>query len=101
MRKEARKIVKRTIKPSEDIVASMVEDFKKRLIKLIDQGIKDLTIDFKSVKNMDAAGLGILIATYNSLEQCGGVLKLKNVSEDLSVLLKTMRLDQRFEVITV
>lgn len=93
-----RKVTKKTIKPGSDIIASMAEDFKKRLMKMVKQGIKDLTIDLKGVEMVDSVGLGVLIATHNSLEDVGGKLMIKNVSKDIYKLIKTMRLDQHIEV---
>ena len=93
-----KKITKKTIKPGKDIMASMAEDFRKRLLKLVKQGIQDLTIDFSGVEMVDSVGLGVLIAAHNSLEDVGGNLKIKNASSDIYNLIKVMRLDQHFEV---
>ena len=90
--------IKKTIKPGKDIVASGAEDFKKKLLKIVKQGIKELTIDLTGVEMVDSVGLGVLIATHNSLEDMGGKLKIKNVPEDIFNLIKAMRLDQHFEV---
>ena len=98
MVKAKRKSMKKTIKPGKDVVASMVEDFRKKLLDFMKDGIKDLTIDLTGVKMVDSMGLGVLIATHNSLEDVGGRLKIKNVSEDIYNLFRTMRLDQHFEV---
>ena len=98
---KAKKTTKKTVKPGKDIVASMAEDFRKKLLKLVDQGIKSLTIDFANVRMVDSVGLGVLIAAHNSLKEVGGSLNIKNVSEDIYKLLKTMRLDQHFEVSAV
>lgn len=89
---------KKTIKPGKDIVASVVEDLKTKLLGLVNQEIKEITVDFKGVEMVDSVGLGVLIATHNSMEKKGGILKIKNVSENIYNLFKTMRLDQHFEV---
>ena len=94
------KPIRRTVKPGKDIVASMAEEFRGKLLKLVKQGIKEITIDLDNVEMVDSVGLGVLIATHNSLDDAGGGLKLKNVSDDIYNLMKTMRLDQHFDVIT-
>jgi len=94
-----RNVTKKTIKPKKDIVASIAESMKKDLLKLIKQGIKELTIDFAVIETIDSVGLGVLIATHNSLESAGGKLKIKNVSNNIYKIFKTMRLDQHFEVV--
>ena len=90
---------KTTIRPEGDIVASMVGDFKHELKGLLDEGIKDLTIDLANVEMVDSVGLGTFIATHNSLKQSGGQLTISNVSPDITGLLKTMRLDKHFTVV--
>ena len=60
--------------------------------------IEELTLDLKQVKMIDSVGLGVIIAAHNSLRGIGGKLTVKNVSNDIYRLFKTMRLDQHFEV---
>ena len=62
------------------------------------KGNKELVIDLAKVKTVDSVGLGLLIAAHNSLSGAGGKLTVTNASEDIYFLLKTMRLDQHFEV---
>lgn len=98
MAKAKRKITRKTIKPGMDITASMAEDFRKDLRKFLNQGVVELTIDLTGVKMIDSVGLGVLIATHNSLENAGGSLSIKNASQNIYSLFNTMRLDQHFEV---
>lgn len=89
---------KKTIRPSKDIIAPMAEDFRKKLLKLIKEGTKELTIDLKSVEMVDSVGLGIFIAAHNSLENTGGKLRVINMSSDMYNLVQVMRLNEHFEV---
>jgi anti-anti-sigma factor len=98
MANSRKKAKKRTIRPGKDIVAPVVEDLKSKLLKLINQDIQEITVDFKGVEVIDSVGLGVLIATHNSIDEKEGILRIKNVSENLFSLFKTMRLDQHFEV---
>lgn len=93
-----KKTTKKSVKPGKDIIASMADDFRKKLLKLVKDGVKELTIDLAGVKMVDSVGLGVLIAAHNSLGDAGGKLKVKNASDDIYSLMKTMRLDQHFEV---
>ena len=90
---------KNIIKPDMDIVAPMVKGFRNTLLTLINGGMNDLILDLEGVKMVDSIGLGVIIATHNSLMKVGGKLTVKNVSEDIYNLFTTMRLDQHFEVI--
>ena len=88
-----------TIRPQTDVVASMAGGFKSELKVLLDQGIQDLTIDLTGVEMIDSVGLGVLIAAHNSLRQKGGQLIIRNASQDIHTLFKTMRLDRHFTVV--
>ncbi len=89
---------KKVVKPGEDIIASMAGEFREKLLKLVEKGIKDLIIDLSGVEMVDSVGLGVLIATHNSVSKAEGKLTIKNVPENIYKLFKTMRLDQHFEV---
>lgn len=93
-----RKSNKKTIKPGKDIVESMVEEFKDKLIKVIDQDIKELAIDMKNVMEVDSTGLGMLISAKNSFDQAGVELSLKNVPENIGDLLNMLGLDRYFNL---
>jgi anti-anti-sigma factor len=88
-----------TVRPGPDLVASMAGEFKSELKALLDEGIKDLVIDLAGVEMVDSVGLGVLIATHNSLRQAGGQLTVANPSPDIQSLFRTTRLDKHFKVL--
>ncbi len=97
---EIQKMEEQTIiKPSRDIISSVAQEFKEELHALIQDGIKKLAVDMTDVVMIDSVGLGILIEAHNTLNKLGGKLCVSNVSQDIMVLFKTMRLDRHFEVI--
>jgi len=87
-----------TIKPGYDIVASRVDELKTELKAIIEGGIVKLTVDFSETTMIDSMGIGILIATYNSLKKKNAQMELINVSAEIASLLKNMRLNQYFAV---
>lgn len=87
-----------TVTVAGDIVASMAREFRHELKSLVEEGTKDLVIDMTKVEMVDSVGLGVLIATHNSLAKTGGALKITNVSSDIRNLFKTMRLDQHLVI---
>lgn len=91
---ENRKTNKKTIKPGKDIAGSIVEDLRLKLLKLINQDIKELAIDMKGINMIDSAGLGVLIAARNSLDHAGGLLRLTNVSDNIGNLFKMIGIDR-------
>lgn len=86
------------IELDKDIVASNVEEIKKEMKQLLAEGMVEMTIDLSGVEMVDSMGIGILIATHNSLKKLDSQLNLTNASDDISNLLKTMRLHEHFNI---
>ena len=86
------------VKPEKDVVASMVNDFRSELHSLVQEQPIEMIIDMDGVNMVDSVGIGVIIATFNSLNKTGGKFKLSNVSSDIFSLFSTMRLDQHFSV---
>ena len=61
-------------------------------------GVKNLTLDFAECDYVSSAGLRVLLATYKDLKEEGGDMKLTNVGEFFSKVLKDTCLDAVFEV---
>lgn len=83
-----------------DIVSNKAQEIKEVIAGAIDkdaQGIQ-LVLDLSKVSYVDSIGIGILIATHNSLKNKGGKLKIINASDDIKNLFKTMRLDKHIEI---
>lgn len=87
-----------TLRPGRDLVASSVEDVRADLSALVEEGIVSLTIDLDGVKMVDSLGMGLLVATHNSLRGKGGHLRLVNVAARIHDILSVMRLTRHFEV---
>lgn len=86
--------------PDGDIVASRAEDLKARIREALQATPGSLVIDMRSVRQIDSVGLGLLIATHNTLQAEGGKLALAGVTPDILRLLKAMRLDRHFALTT-
>ena len=86
------------VKPGQDIVASVVPELREELRSLVEEGPKELVIDLSGVEMVDSVGIGVFIATHNSMSKSGGKFMVTNLSKDIYNLFKTMRLDQHFEV---
>jgi anti-anti-sigma factor len=82
--------------PGRDIVVSTVDEMKAEIKKLLAASTGDLTIDFSGVEMIDSKGLGLLIASFNSLEAAGRKLRIKGAIPDIVELLRVMRLDRHF-----
>lgn len=86
------------VRPGIDIVASMAEDFKGELLSAINEYTGDFVIDLEGVRMVDSIGIGVIIATHNTLSHAGRNLKIINVSKDVYGLFSTMRLNRRFTI---
>ncbi len=86
------------IKPDVDIVVSMADDFKNELLSTIDESSGELVIDLQGVEMVDSVGIGVIIATHNTLKQKERQLKIINVGKNVYGLFTTMRLHQRFTI---
>jgi anti-anti-sigma factor len=87
-----------TITPGCDIVASVLDGLKTELKAIINDKPAKLTIDFTGITMIDSMGIGILIATFNSLKKQNAPLELINVSDEIANLLRNMRLNQYFTI---
>jgi len=83
-----------TITPGQDLVSSMVPGLKQELGTLLSESPKELRLDLAGAGMMDSIGIGVIIATHNSLKKTGGKLVIANASENIVKLFKSMRLDQ-------
>lgn len=86
------------VHPGQDIVSSMVPEFKKELSELINESPGELHIDLIDTEMMDSIGIGVIIATHNSMKKNGGKMVLINPSENIIKLFRSMRLDQHLQL---
>jgi len=89
---------KAIIKLDSDMVASTAEPIKKELSAMIADTSGGITLDFSDVDMVDSVGIGVVIATYNTIKDSKRAFELINVSKNIYSLFKTMRLDKHFTV---
>ncbi|HNA89420.1 MAG TPA: STAS domain-containing protein [Anaerolineales bacterium] len=88
----------RFYKPEGDITAAVVPMIRIELKNLIAEGVRDLVVDMSNTRVIDSSGIGLLVATHNSLQRLNGRLIIKNLSKDLMELLQAFRLDKHFNI---
>ncbi len=96
--KEQEKSDKKNVRAGKDVVASKAESLNKKLHKIIEQGITELTLDFVNVKSIDPVGLSVIAATHNTMKNAGAKLLLKNVPDEINTLFDALRLNKHFEI---
>jgi anti-anti-sigma factor len=81
-----------------DLTAAKAPEMRNALKNLVAEGVRELVIDLANTHVIDSTGIGLLVATHNSLQRLNGTLALINVSQDLLELLKAFRLDKHFSI---
>jgi anti-anti-sigma factor len=89
-----------TIVPGQDIVSSMVPELKNELNGLVDESPQELRLDLSGAQMMDSIGIGVVIATHNSMKKRGGRFVVCNASDNILKLFKSMRLDRHLNLDT-
>jgi len=81
-----------------DLTASTAPDIRNELKKVIAEGARDVVVDLTNTYIVDSTGIGLLVATHNSLLRLDGKFSVTNVSKDLMDLFKAFRLEKHFSV---
>ena len=87
------------IVPGQDLIASVGNELRIELNSLVKESPKKIVIDLSGVKTVDSVGIGVLIATHNSMKKIGGKIKISNLNDDIYELFCAMRLNQHFEIV--
>lgn len=66
----------------------------KNYIEDSDEIIKDVTLDFSEIVFISSFGLKVILELYKQMKAQNGVLKLKNVSEELMSSFKMVGFDK-------
>lgn len=74
------------------------EKFRGEIYALIDEGYKDVVLDFGGVPWINSTGLGILISGYHSLRAAEGTMKICNVKERVLSIFYISQLQNVFQV---
>jgi anti-anti-sigma factor len=98
MVKKKKEQTKKSVRPGKDIVASKAESLNKKLHKIIEQGITELTLDFVNVKSVDPVGLSVIAATHNTMKNDGAKLLIKNVPDEIDTLFDGIGLNKHLEI---
>ena len=72
--------------------------FKAEIKALIDEGYKDVILDFGGVPWINSTGLGILISGYHSLRNAEGTMKICAVKERVLSIFYISQLENIFDV---
>ncbi len=85
-----------TLSGSIDIPGA--EKLKQVLHKLLNEKLKEVTIDFEEVSFIGSSGIGKLLLFYKNFTAIGCKIKIINLSSELKALFKTIKLDKLFNI---
>lgn len=72
-------------------------NFRNMVKELVDQGHKSMVLDLGRLEYIDSAGLGSLVASFSTVRNSGGALKLLNMSGKVRSALAMTKLLPVFE----
>jgi len=87
-----------SVKLTGDLTAILVPDLQAGLRETLSRGARELVFDLGSTTMLDSSGIGLLIATANSVARSGSTVRVTNVCPDIFRLLQSMRLTGRLNV---
>lgn len=82
----------------DKLTAADVSELQPALKDEIAAGVREIVLDLAQTVSIDSMGIGLLIATNNSLGAVQGQIRMLNVSPDIFALLRSMRLIDRLQV---
>lgn len=81
-----------TITPEQNIVGTVTHDLKREFSSLMKSDQLFIEVDLKNVTMIDSLGIGVLVATRNSLKEANGEFSIVNLSNDLTQLFANMKI---------
>lgn len=87
------------IKPGQDIVASMAEEFRCEIDPLLKDCPSVVIIDLSDVEMVDSAGINVLLATRSCANDSSSKLIVINASENVCGVFRAIGLDQLFALV--
>lgn len=89
---------RRELVMGESLSAGNLDEYRKDFKASVDSGVRELVLDCSALEVVDSMGIGLLVATHNSLNKTGGELIMINTPEPIYNLMSTMRLNRHFTV---
>jgi anti-anti-sigma factor len=84
--------------PKTDLIAANIQAAKEVLRSLVASSVGEFVVDLAKVAMIDSKGLGLLIATVNSLETTGRKMRVIGARTELLDLFKMMRFEHHMTI---
>lgn len=76
----------------------MLDDFRESLLKMVDQGDRNLLLDMKQVIYLDSFGVGVIMEVHRRVRAMGGTLKLSGLQNRVAKMVSITNLDLVLEI---
>jgi anti-anti-sigma factor len=80
------------------LTSLLVPELQQTLKTEVENGARQVTFDLQETTMLDSSGIGLLIATFNTLTQKDGKIAVINVPPQILKLLRSIRLITRLNV---
>ena len=81
------------------LTAAVVPTLQSSIRKMLELKINEVSFDLKHCTMLDSCGIGLMMATFNTLAGKSGKMCVVNANQDIAKLLASMRLTARLNVI--
>lgn len=78
----------------KDFTVNEVSIFKDNMYQKVEEGYKEVLLDFSECSFIDSTGLGAIVSVFKRLNSIEGTLILRHMCEDIRRLFRITRLDQ-------
>lgn len=91
---------KTLLKVKENLVTDPdAREFKDILTSIIDEGKREIIIDFSDMIFIGSSGIGKLLLAYKRLNDLGGKIYIVGLNKDIKDLFFTFRLNEFFYIV--
>ncbi len=74
------------------------ENLKKTLNQFLEDGSKEVVVDFKDVNFIGSSGIGKLLLFYKNFTARGGKVRIVSLNDEIVALFKAIKLDKLFNI---
>ncbi len=91
---------KTLLKIKENLVTDPdAREFKEVLTSMIEEGKREIIIDFSEMVFIGSSGIGKLLLAYKRLDDLNGKLYITGLNKDIKDLFVTFRLNEFFHIV--
>lgn len=89
---------KAEIKLNCALTVNVAKELHSQIAAAVNSGVNEITFDLSLANIVDSSGIGLLVATHNSVKKNNGKVKVTGLSQEIDKLFKAMHLDRHIEL---